>query len=367
MKKVVFVLIFVQFLFFGCNEVKSSKLDYSRNDGQNESDADEVSDSELNDVSVSLDDADVLSDFDGDSDREGNSGDEDFTVSGYSCKTIRRCVKQRGSDEEGIEDCLNRGSTEGKEQYSQLIDCIKNNCSFLSNSKMVECAIKYCEKELLVCGFEEVEEGDFDEFESDFNSGDGAADSDAAENEKPDGDSNHEKPDGDEEPPSEEEGAICGVSGKPPCCGTGREAPCVDEISGYAWSDLSKMGMNWNEAKGYCLDLEEGDYPKGSWRLPTISELRTLVRECAETATDGSCGVTDDCLASNCCKEELCKTPCSYDWSGERSLFGEIYRLWSSSNYSDDANFAWMVDFGVASLSPSPKTKEKYPVRCVAR
>lgn len=56
----------------------------------------------------------------------------------------------------------------------------------------------------------------------------------------------------------------------------------------------------WAEANTYCQNLVWGDPAKEDWRLPTISELRTLVRGCADTQTGGGCGFTDSCLAGTC-------------------------------------------------------------------
>ncbi|MFO7735877.1 MAG: hypothetical protein R6W70_06625, partial [bacterium] len=41
--------------------------------------------------------------------------------------------------------------------------------------------------------------------------------------------------------------------------------------------------MNHHEATAYCED--------NGWRLPTISELRTLIQNCPDTKAGGVCGV----------------------------------------------------------------------------
>ena len=56
---------------------------------------------------------------------------------------------------------------------------------------------------------------------------------------------------------------------------------------------------NWAESKTYCENLEEDGF--SDWRLPTVSELRTLVRNCDKTAPGGSCGITDECTKHSDC------------------------------------------------------------------
>mgnify|MGYP001187745492 CR=1 FL=1 len=105
---------------------------------------------------------------------------------------------------------------------------------------------------------------------------------------------------------------------------------------GLDWSDVSSSYIDWNKAIKYCEDL--------GGRLPTISELRTLIQNCSGTETGGECGVTDSCLSSEDCWNDPCYG-CEYDESGKYSVFGDTYWFWSSSEWSVHTNYAWYVDF----------------------
>ena len=127
------------------------------------------------------------------------------------------------------------------------------------------------------------------------------------------------------------------------------------------WSDKSSHSMNWNSAEEYCKNLPEGGH--SDWRLPTISELRSLIRICSKTQIGGQCNVTDDCLSSGDCKNDACRG-CSDGSSGKYSRFCDNGRFWSSSAKSNNTNDAWIVDFVDGSVGYGHKAYNDY-VRCV--
>ncbi len=131
----------------------------------------------------------------------------------------------------------------------------------------------------------------------------------------------------------------------------------TDLSSGLMWQnglDVGKAKHRWIDAKSYCQKLNCGGY--NDWRLPSISELRTLIRGCPKTETDGSCGVTDSCMKVNSsCWDSLCKGCSGFGGPGSIGLYwpaeldGECCFYWSSSEITkyDDA---WGVHFSLAAV-----------------
>ncbi|HPG36479.1 MAG TPA: DUF1566 domain-containing protein [bacterium] len=124
---------------------------------------------------------------------------------------------------------------------------------------------------------------------------------------------------------------------------------------GKEWSKIVSTKMNWSDAKNYC----ESD----GWRLPTISELRTLVKNCPLTQKDGECKINDECL-SDSCESQACKG-CMYSNDGRYSVFKDSEYLWSSSVVQYKEKNAWYLGFGDgASIYNDPKSS-KHKFRCV--
>ena len=142
--------------------------------------------------------------------------------------------------------------------------------------------------------------------------------------------------------------------------------PWEDPETKLMWSMKVLNPIDWSTAVSYCEDLEEGGY--SDWRLPTIDELRTLIRNCANTEPDGDCRVTDDgCLKESCAK--FCG--CDYRSGNNGAYYGKIgddgdVLLWSSSTRSDKTSYAWTVRFagGVSSYDKSYKY-DNFKARCV--
>jgi hypothetical protein len=147
----------------------------------------------------------------------------------------------------------------------------------------------------------------------------------------------------------------------------------LDPSTSRCWQDPPSSELyEWEYAVTYCDGLDLGGHD--DWWLPSVSELRGLVRGCAGTAAGGDCGVTDDCTDEGCWDE-----PCD-DWSDlggpgtggchwDAKLSGECDWYWSSSTQTSDtipmeASPAWGISFSGGYIYYSDKTSLHY-VRCV--
>lgn len=128
-----------------------------------------------------------------------------------------------------------------------------------------------------------------------------------------------------------------------------------------SWSNSSPNTMNWNDAVNYCKNLNEGGH--NDWRLPTISELRTLIKNCKKTETDGECKVSDSC-SSYSCRNDAC-LPCGENHSGKYSKLGDKNSFWSSSVRSDNSDRAWLVHFSYGDVFDTSKSSIYSYIRCV--
>jgi Protein of unknown function (DUF1566)/PEGA domain len=124
-----------------------------------------------------------------------------------------------------------------------------------------------------------------------------------------------------------------------------------DSSSGLTWQ-VSPMGkaMIWNAAKSHCASLRLGG--SSGWRLPTISELRSLIRGCPRIQKGGSCRVTDSCLSRRCWRKDKCYSSSRKDVLGPGGAYwppelkGKAWHYWSSSAVVADSDYrAWTVGF----------------------
>ncbi|NLH50706.1 MAG: DUF1566 domain-containing protein [Myxococcales bacterium] len=179
--------------------------------------------------------------------------------------------------------------------------------------------------------------------DDDDNDNDDAADDDAADDDAADDDAA-----GDDDDTADESGTW------------------TDAATGLNWQ-VTPAGdtMGWTEAKAYCQNLDLGS---GGWRLPTISELRTLIKGCETTETSGTCGVTDECTNSSCADDSCYECE---GWAGpNNSCYGtpdlpdECAWYWSSTTVEDEAGQAWVIYFSSSYPEYSPGNVS-YSVRCV--
>jgi hypothetical protein len=119
------------------------------------------------------------------------------------------------------------------------------------------------------------------------------------------------------------------------------------------WSSPAPNRMNHSNAIKYCRDM--------GGRLPTISELRTLIQNCHSTQS-GDCSITDNCLLTRCFNDAC--NGCSIYTTKKYSVFGDKGWFWSSSVISDNVGRAWGVNFSYAYVGSRRRSRSSN-VRCV--
>lgn len=132
-----------------------------------------------------------------------------------------------------------------------------------------------------------------------------------------------------------------------------KEDVVVDKNTRLLWQrgHSDKRSISYFTAEKYCSDLKLGEYD--DWRLPKISELRTIIKGCKKTQPGGTCEIGDKSAVENWNEDCGCKYG---DGPGEKGYYWEksIWKtknsdyttLWSSSTVTDDKELAWFVFMG---------------------
>lgn len=145
------------------------------------------------------------------------------------------------------------------------------------------------------------------------------------------------------------------------------------------WSSKTTDTMNWESAINHCKELKESNACGYSdWHLPTIDELKTLLKwrrdsQCKVSDTN-NCLSFDDCwTCSSCCHDCTlggggeCNYS-SYYYDGRYSKLGDSGLLWSSSVPTEYYHSAWVVNFNAAQVYDKSKSnKTEVYVRCVSQ
>ena len=150
-------------------------------------------------------------------------------------------------------------------------------------------------------------------------------------------------------------------------------ATIVDELTGLMWQGRpDEDWILWADAKDRCDNLELEGYT--DWRLPTITELRTLIRGCPGTVTGGACQVIDACGdacyspdcdgcgvyqgpgAEGCYMDAIWGDSCAYHWSSSTYVGGSVF---------SPVTLAWYVQFDIGWVWSGNVADNHMIARCV--
>ncbi len=176
---------------------------------------------------------------------------------------------------------------------------------------------------------------------------------------------------------------IVGYTGWPVCEDAGRfsclDGVCTDPATGLEWQETPTGGlMSQTDGGNHCYYLSLSG---SGWRLPNISELRSLVRNCGPIEINGTCGLLDTCipcgiLASQRCANNIpcfevsacIPSSCPDDGGATgcyhpEELAGECSWYWSSTP-SDNRDHWWGLGFLSGHLDDGAYDNPGY-IRCV--
>jgi len=139
-----------------------------------------------------------------------------------------------------------------------------------------------------------------------------------------------------------------------------------DDATGLMWQLVpDDNAMTWNDAVAHCEALTLAD--RDDWRLPTLDEMRSIVRGCAHTVTGGDCPTDDECLTWDCW-DSIC-TDCDLNAGPDEGCYwptpfaGECGEYWTSI-ILEGGSSAWHMWFRNAGIY-SAVTGEAKRARCV--
>ena len=151
---------------------------------------------------------------------------------------------------------------------------------------------------------------------------------------------------------------------------TGGAGTWGDPKSGLTWQVAPTGGtMKWSGAKSHCAGLDLGGHT--DWRLPTIGELRSLIRGCSKTEAGGSCNIKDGGCLKWSCRDGSCNGCSNKGGPADGGMYwpdemqGDCCWYWSSSPVEDYVGPAWRVGFGGGGVYDGYDVYSGRRARCV--
>ncbi len=152
-------------------------------------------------------------------------------------------------------------------------------------------------------------------------------------------------------------------------CNAEKAAIWYDSTSGLTWQNTAISTYSQSSGSTYCANLSLGSY--SDWRLPTVSELRSLARSCTKITTGGTCSVIDSCTSyASCYNSSNCGTCTSGAGPSDAGMYWDAALIdtgstyWSATVLSDYASsYGWTIDFTSGTLAYQYLT-DPFSVRC---
>jgi len=135
-----------------------------------------------------------------------------------------------------------------------------------------------------------------------------------------------------------------------------------DNTTGLEWQYEPFANFTQDQGRDNCAELSLAG--PGTWRLPTIDELRTLVRGCPASEPGGACPVSGACTERATCLTSACEG-CALPSCAYPTALGNTCDLhWSDTTVSDRAGERYGVDFATGEVFARARSTT-LTVRCV--
>lgn len=146
---------------------------------------------------------------------------------------------------------------------------------------------------------------------------------------------------------------------------------CTDTTSGLMWQMNDTGYFLWEAAIDHCDSLVWAGYQ--DWSLPTLDQMRTLIRGCPDTQSGGACQVSDSCVEWDCYDGDVCACefatgpgPGGRYWPAV--MKGEGNSTWTATmgpggDWGED--WPWTINFADANIHKGFQTPEGNHLRCV--
>lgn len=136
--------------------------------------------------------------------------------------------------------------------------------------------------------------------------------------------------------------------------------PWTDPDTGLIWSEKISQAVRYSDAKSFCYRMKESD--EQEWRVPTIEELITLIKNCPKTETGGSCKVKDSCSSTSCINSAC--SGCENSSDGRYSKLGDAGWYWSSTSSGREYGGYFFVGYSAGYVNETHDA-DWLLVRCV--